>query len=143
MKASPTKHKRTLKFLLITHVLCLGLFLVFFLVLAGFGLKQMWLAAMGLVLGGLGGLGLICSMSYSIERAVEYDGQAAQKYMLRHYFIRLLLMVSLLLVGVFTGKWLLLGTSLGLICVKISGFLEPGVERYLVGQDKYQKPGRG
>ncbi|RRD94476.1 hypothetical protein EII17_08265 [Clostridiales bacterium COT073_COT-073] len=129
MKQNKSKHQKTLKLLLLAHSLLVGLTALVFFGLSFFFWSDLRLSALGTVIGGAGGLILIYSMSWSIERAIEYDPQAAQKYMLKHYFIRTLLTMALLLLGIFTDKWMLLGIAAGLLCVKGGGFLAPELEK--------------
>ena len=134
METAKTKHQKTLKLLLISHSLCTLLLLIPAIMIAVFMRPVLWNCVLGLVIGGLGGVVLILSMSYSIQRAITKDAQSAQKYMLKHYAVRLLVMLALLLIGVFNDRWLLLGVAGGLFCVKISGFLVPQLERRAQGR---------
>lgn len=129
METAKTKHQKTLQFLLLSHGFCTLLLLLPTIILAVFFKPDLWSFALGLIIGSLGGVVLILSMSYSIQRAIIKDAQSAQKYMLKHYAVRLLVMLALLLIGVFNGIWLLLGVMAGLLCVKIGGFLAPQLER--------------
>ena len=129
METAKTKHQKTLKLLLISHSLCTLLLLIPVIIIAVLTRPALWSCALGVVLGGLGGVVLILSMSYSIQKAITKNAQAAQKYMLKHYTVRLLVMMTLLLIGVFNGIWLLIGIAAGLFCVKIGGFLVPQLER--------------
>lgn len=128
METAKTKHQKTLKLLLISHSLCTLLLLIPVIIIAVFLRPVLWNCVLGLVIGGLGGVVLILSMSYSIQRAITKDAQSAQKYMLKHYAVRLLVMLALLLIGIFNDRWLLPGIAGGLFCVKISGFLVPQLE---------------
>lgn len=125
---NPRHHQRTLQLLLLLHgFMVLGLLIP----TAGiaFFYPSFWQVAGGIFIGGAGGVVLVLLISGSILRAVMKEAQDAQKYMLVQYFLRLLLILALLLLGIFVGKFLLAGIALGLFCVKIAGFLEPEWER--------------
>lgn len=128
MKEKSDSARMTRQLLLLSHSICVGIGAII-LILLGIILKPVfYTTAVGMVIGGAGGIILILSMSYSIDRAVMHDAQGAQKFMLKHYVLRLLVMLGLLLVGVFHSKWLLLGITLGLLCVKAGGYLSPKVK---------------
>lgn len=124
MEITKQKHQKTLKLLLISHGICALLLLIPVLILSIFIRSAVWVA-FGILIGGAGGAVLILSMSYSIQKAIIQEVQSAQKYMLKHYAIRLLVMLALLLIGIFNGTRLFFGIVMGLLCVKISGFLAP------------------
>lgn len=130
MEKNSEKYLQTFRSLLITHAL-------FVLIFGGVAaICTVWTGnavsvALGVLLGGLGGGLQIVSLSYSIPRAVMHHPADAQKYMLKHYLLRLLIMIALLFFGVLKGKWMLIGITAGLLCVKLGGFLAPFLQRKL------------
>lgn len=126
-----TQHQKTLKLLLMAQGICAAAFFILCALLALLVSTVFWDSMAGVAVGYLGGVFQIISMSYSVQKAVEQEAQSAQKYMLKHYVLRLLIMLGLLLFGVFAGRWYLLGVFLGLLCVKLGGFLAPKLEQIL------------
>lgn len=121
----------TFRSLLMAHGLSVFVFCVLATGIGMFYSGKAFLTALGVLLGGAGGALQILSMSYSIPKAVMHHPADAQKYMLKHYLLRLLIMIALLFFGVLKGKWMLIGITVGLLCVKLGGFLAPLLQRKL------------
>lgn len=126
--------KKTTKTLLLATALVWMVWLVAGGVITYFLAKPVIPYLLGLIIGGLGAAGLIQSMAITADKAVGREPATAQKISLRHFFLRSLIMISLLLLGIFIDKISVVGVFLALFSIKLGAYLFPFVQKRMEGR---------
>ena len=87
---------------------------------------------LGLVLGGIASIGMTIHMYSSLQKAVLYDSENAQKKVQKSSLFRMAFMLIVLGVCVILPQYIsLIGVALGILSLKFSAYLQPLTHKVL------------
>ncbi len=88
----------------------------------------------GALLGSLTSIGLAMHMYSSLDRGLDMEPDAAQKYIFSRSMMRLFLMLAAAYLGLQISQISFIGVGLGLFGLKVSGLMQPLVSAYITNK---------
>ena len=108
------------------------LFFVLLFLLGNFIIENHLAYTLGLLLGGVVSVGMSFHMYSSLQKAILYDGENAQKKVQIGSLIRMIVMVIALVLSVILPQYIsFLGVAFGILSLKFSAYLQPLTHKVL------------
>lgn len=108
------------------------LFFVLLFLLGNFIVENYFAYTLGLILGGAVSVGMSFHMYSSLQKAILYDGENAQKKVQIGSLIRMIVMVIALVLSVILPQYIsFLGVAFGILSLKFSAYLQPLTHKVL------------
>lgn len=85
----------------------------------------------GLAIGMLIAILMLFSMNYSIELALDYGEKGAFAQYMKGFALRILLFMAGFVGACFIGFWSMTACFLGVMCIKLSAYLQPYTKKLL------------
>ena len=87
---------------------------------------------LGLMLGGIYSVGMTTHMYSSLQKAVLYDSENAQKKVQKGSLIRMVFMLIILIISAILPQYIsFIGVALGILSLKFSAYLQPLTHKVL------------
>ena len=108
------------------------LFFVLIFMIGNLLVENHFAYTLGLILGGANSIGMTIHMYSSLQKAVLYDSENAQKKVQKGSLIRMVSMIFVLAVSAILPQYVsFLGVAFGILSLKFSAYLQPLTHRVL------------
>jgi uncharacterized BrkB/YihY/UPF0761 family membrane protein len=108
--------------MLITTVVICGISFFFFSYLEFY---------MGVFIGVLTAILQVMHINHSINKALDRTPEEGQKYVVKRYFMRYIVIILIMVFGILYSPKALMGIVVGLFTLKIAAYLLPWVKKYM------------
>ncbi len=89
---------------------------------------------LGILVGYISVVFLICHMYLTLEKALDMDHDAATKYGLRNSILRYVIMFAILVVAILAPQISVIAVIIMIFGMKISAFLQPLINKYITSK---------
>jgi len=125
---------------LVDMLVGIAIFAVLMAILGSFFKEVRWYFISGVVTGAVVAALLSFHMYRTVANCLDLDADEATSYTKRRAMVRLAIMVAVLVLAVFIGKeYMVLGSLMGMLCLKFSAYTQPLTHRFINRITRYPR----